>query len=345
MKFDFNNPDTSIKLRNLVNYFEGKAVVKKTNAHNYARAIRLEEAMSVIYSKENIYDKVYKLGQIYESAIEILIEFKDLEKYKDDERIMPIRDRVRWVASIYRGIENRHLFDAVNYYHDNKEFFEDYSCASYFVKSYVKDVDSYNTKKFLDKAGLNKLEFDRFLKVVDELDADLYSEYLKKADENSLVRKSIVIEKINNLKEGITTGYNKDGEEFDAIDVLKNVPFYEIDQANEIIKDFELKNASTIDMKMKKVLEAVCPEEKDLIWKTLVKYKLNNGGSSLNENETLNTNFIDGNGRELTMDDKHNILNFIKDNELPELWQSFIIVKQKYLEGTLKKNKTLKKDI
>lgn len=350
MNFDMKDKDRSTKIKDLISYFNSDEK-KDLNDTKYARAIKLEKMINIYNSDLIDIRKLVEMQSVYSNCNKFIVQFKDLERYSDDAVVGYYVDMVEKIGKCYEELEQKHKESAKELIElENNGFFEFYYCACDFVLEYVNFNDSPYFTDYLKKAQINEVTFNNFLDIVCYFNADLYKKYEEKQKYNKDIIKCTTMEKMNRLRNGIINGVNEDGEKFDCLDGIKNLPFWTKDIETEVIGLFGLKNASTFSVKLRLFFEKVMPENA----KEVVDYILKNnllGLSStiyspklITEDEIYQTSYSI-NGVPLTTQDKDAIINYMKENEIPFLLRAFNIVKDRYLNNELEltKGKVLKK--
>lgn len=325
-------------VKRFVKFFNGEVEITKENEKEYEKEITLQRIFNIYRSDLTKGEKQYRLCKLFKNSEMFENKYRFLLKYREDEFLRKYVAYVEKIAADYRRLDDNNLRNEIMEAYVIEDYKNDYCFARYHIEGYI-ETSEFEKSKILEKLDIDGAELEYYEKVIEALDKSLYSDYQKKKYNNMLLSNSVLVEKLNNLYEGITTGYIN-GEEFNDIELAKNLPFYGEEDAKEALKNLELKGAPNYSQRLKKVLEYVCPEKKDVIFKYLIGKKLANGDNILKEAEFYRTGYIIG-GREITDNDKDIIVNFIKDNNLPPINFSYRSVIQKHLDGTLKKNKTL----
>lgn len=229
---------------------------------------------------------------------------------------------------------------------EKKGYFEDFANAHECVEKYLNFEESPFLKNFTTTLGIYDGEFWRYVQIISALDPALYFKFAIKYANNKNERKAITIERINNLYSGITTGSLVNGEPFDEIEFFKNLPFYDADTAQEILMDFDLKNASTLDQKLKKLLDAVKPESTRVITSYSYQNKLfsHTNAKTFKRSEIEKDSYYKD-GVKLEDEDKKAILDYIEEENIPPLRVAFSILKNRFFDGKLQidRGKVLKK--
>ena len=189
-------------------------------------------------------EKLIKLSQTlnsniseYNKAMTIFELYKDSEVFRrsyslfvklgaSDPRLDSIREELKNVDYYYNKMKEYerlgYLID-YRYYQKTTDYREIYPYAKYITNQYL-NTNSYNFNDFLECYGLTENAFNFCLEALKELDVDLFNQYQEKhqISENLLLMHNIEIFK--DLYLGITTGYLKDGTEFNAFEFFKRLP-------------------------------------------------------------------------------------------------------------------------
>lgn len=332
MKFDCSQPKNK-RINYLIEYFDGQGK-NSANDVRYTRAAKLE-AMIKIYNSDLIeIEKVKKMSEIYPKASDFIKQFSDIEEYSDDETVGYFANAVKVIGSYYqeqeaKGIKQigKELMEL-----ENSHFFDDYFYACDFVKEYIMYSESPYIQDFLKSVNLKQYQFDRFAMIVMALNEDLYEELIRKEQCNQTLRRLEVMQKVENIKNGVNNGSIRGNEPYDVVEFYKNIPFYDRDSSAEIMEDFDIKKGATVDLRFKSLFEKLEPSYSKSIQYYMTENKLHFGFNEpmLTEKEIRDTKYI-SNGVALTDEDKENMINYMKSNHIPFLIRAFNAVKEKYL--------------
>ena len=162
-----------------------------------------------------------------------------------------------------------------------------------------------------------------------ELDVDLYNKYLDKKNENNRKRFFNNSVTIKNLAVGIRTGLLPNGVKFNLLEFIKRVPFKYSKNFVYAIEDFMLRNNM---------------DEYNTIMNYIVKNKLNLATSfaPLNLKSIYQVKTI-VNGIEITAEDNDLIIEYLKQNDIPVIAKTYILIREKYLNGQIDIEKIKKK--
>ena len=231
MRFDVRE-DSSEKIRNLIEYFNGDKKDKRNT--KYERAVKLEKMINIYENKELIaVRKVAAFGEVYPTSAQFIKQFADLQKYRDDESITYLADITKAIGDYYQELEkNGTKASSIELLGMEKDgYFDNYGKACVVINDYISFNESPFLKDFAKKEKVNEYDFWSYVRIVSELNSGLYEQFAIKYDENRRARKATTIERVNNLYNGITTGKTTNGEDFDEIEFFKNLPFYNAETA------------------------------------------------------------------------------------------------------------------
>lgn len=189
-------------------------------------------------------EKLIKLSQTlnsniseYNKAMTIFELYKDSEVFRrsyslfvklgaSDPRLDSIREELKNVDYYYNKMKEYerlgYLID-YRYYQKTTDYRENYPYAKYIITQYL-NTNSYNFHDFLEDYGLTETTFNICLETLKELDVDLFNQYQEKHQINENILLMHNIEIFKDIYLGITTGYLKDGTEFNAFEFFKRLP-------------------------------------------------------------------------------------------------------------------------
>lgn len=291
----------------------------------------LEDMISIVDSKDNDYlkaEKLYYLFPTVESLQKAYPSFvRFLPFYEGEEKAKIYIDQYAKVKSIYLDYIERGIFQKISEIVDNDSYYQTYKYSKFIVQSFIRWNDSFDA--FYKYFGINEEIFEFCLSVVDELDVDLYKYYHYKINKDKKDVKENYKEIIKDLAFGINNGTLKDGTKFDFLEFLKRVPFI-------LDKEDFIHNLTVFMKKNNK-------DEMSIILKYIKENNMYNPRFfyDISVPAIYQTKIII-NGRELTDADKDFIVNYIKDNNMPFITKTYMLVREKYLNGELKNNKVKK---
>lgn len=282
-------------------------------------------------------EKLIKLSQTlnsniseYNKAMTIFELYKDSEVFRrsyslfvklgaSDPRLDSIREELKNVDYYYNKMKEYerlgYLID-YRYYQKTTDYRENYPYAKYITNQYL-NTNSYNFNDFLEEYGLTETAFNFCLETLKELDVDLFNQYQEKLQisENLLLMHNIEIFK--DLSIGITTGYLKDGTEFNAFEFFKRLPISSNGALyTNLTKYFVHNKIEGINL----ILNYVCRNNFQVaeVTKTLDSEQILN---SYNNNPTLDINAI------------RIILTYLQQNNIPINKITYNYAKNMYLNN------------
>ena len=336
-KRSIKSKDKNFKKERLIEYFSSKDRVDVTDP-NYKLAIKLDKMIAVYYSKLNDLEKYLVFKELFNSRDSFLNDYRIL-KGDQTSIVEYFNNYVKVISEFVKNMENNLSSEKEKEYKRYKEngYIDDYNYASGYVNLYINYKESPYLYKFLKTVGLLESDFKRFVNIVYELDEDLYKKYTEKEINNKNSRLCDVITKMDNF---YGMYMNKD-EEFNRVEFYRNLPFIDMESSNEIVSDFKLKKLSNVDQRLKALIEHFYPEEVRNMTKFIYDNNLiTKEFKKITEKEIENTNYII-NDVVLTKDMKDEIIDYMKENDIPFLVVAFNAVRDKYLNEGLNKGKKL----
>lgn len=264
-----------------------------------------------------------------------------------------------YMCGEYEGLSN----DKVMLYNENNmisnlkyimkidDLLINYNYAEYIIKAYLTMHNSHIDNFFFNDMNVSEEIFNYCVKIVKQLNPNLYHEYELKKVENIKKRYD---ERINSLKEianGIKTGKLSDGTSFDILQFWKLVPFkyfhglqMELHEYKKYVNPaISQLPTSSFYHDIRNFITVALPEEKD----TILKYMCKHEAFSFNYitlNEMIdNQRTVISQQREMPtgelvdidfgIDDIINIFKYINYHKLPSLTQVYSEVKERYING------------
>ena len=164
---------------------------------------------------------LYKDSEVFRRSYSLFIKLG-----ASDPRLDSIREELKNVDYYYNKIKEYerlgYLID-YRYYQKTTDYRENYPYAKYIITQYL-NANSYNFHDFLEDYGLTETTFNICLETLKELDVDLFNQYQEKHQINENILLMHNIEIFKDIYLGITTGYLKDGTEFNRVEfsITKN---------------------------------------------------------------------------------------------------------------------------
>ena len=331
------NEFSSEKLSSFVEYFDNKDKVDRTNP-KYAVAMKFEKMMEVFKSELIEIRKVKKMSEIFPKAAEFAKQYAFLEKLTGNEDYECFAQMAEAISEYYQTREENGIKDRAKELMELEEnhYFDDYRYAYDFVMEYICYDESPYLHDFLEKTGLRKSMFERFVDIIKVLNPSLYEDYLDKAAMNKNLRCLATFQKVANIRDGVTKGMTTDGRTFDEIEFFKNLPFFDKESSDEVLEDFKIPKTAMMDRRLKTLFQRLEPHTFDDIMKYIYENGLRFGesGYSITEKEIRSTKYFVA-GREITDSDKDCMITYMKENKIPFLAKAFALVKDRYLNEGL----------
>ena len=188
----------------------------------------------------------------------------------------------------------------------------------------------YSINDYCLKYNIKKEKFDEYLKLIEENDIELYNKYSAKQEFKRNQRYAKLCEKNKKIVELIKNGIEEDGKirEFDLLDYYNNT--------KSSLNDFMTS------------LNGLLTTEEYRIIKTFISKNQNDKGlTPFNINQLYNTktvvgvNFdekgkiIEGSGREITKEEKQNIISYLNSRQIPITKITYNIAFRRWLSGNL----------
>ena len=344
MQFNREAEDASVSIMNFIDYFEGNVKVTSRNKDTYEKEIKLEKLIEIYESDLINIRKIYAITNLFKNSEKLRSAYRKLERYRDDEFIKPYYDMIDNVAGFLERAEKAGLVEISRDLIAQEQYMEDYNYAVYYMEKYLHSKRIFKSD-FLKDEQITGKTFDYLAGIVDEYNPMLSTYYREKNNENYRERRYRTRCSFNEMYRGITTGKTRFGHDFTLLEFAMLYPFKNIDTLNELIEDFGATKGSNIDIKTKNLIRKVVPEKADTIIKYMVDNKMYlNGYNPMTERDIRNTRMIIGD-REVTEEDKDDIIRFMNYHEMPYYPKVFNLVRDRQLsEGLYPKDvKSLKK--
>lgn len=206
-----------------IHYTPYKCTPEELNVRK-EKLIKLSQALNSNlseYNKAMIVFGLYKDSEVFRRSYSLFIKLG-----ASDPRLDSIREELKNVDYYYNKIKEYerlgYLID-YRYYQKTTDYRENYPYAKYIITQYL-NANSYNFHDFLENYGLTETTFNICLETLKELDVDLFNQYQEKHQINENILLMHNIEIFKDIYLGITTGYLKDGTEFNAFEFFKRLP-------------------------------------------------------------------------------------------------------------------------
>ena len=259
-------------------------------------ALRLKKINSVfeiMNSEAKDYAKVEQLLSLFKSAEEFRKSYALFNKYGKN---------VRYVLGI-------------------QDYLQNYKYAKFAIGHYIESSESYKESEFLSELGLDKDTFNFCVSTIEELDVDLYRQFLEKKEINNKIRCVKNAETITNLANGINTGILSNGTQFDLLEFTKRIPFKKSNNFTVVLIDFMKRNN---------------PQDMN----TIIRYIYGNGLNTPSAFAPLDlkgiyTTKTTINGVEITNTDNDIIIDYLTVNNIPLIHKTYVLARTKYLNGEI----------
>lgn len=202
-----------------------------------------------------------------------------------------------------------------------------------------KDIDK---KDFCKEKNISNETFENYLKIMKKENKPIYDLYIKKAFLINKKKEQELIKKIPEIIELLKEGNNK---KFNLLEyyLMTNIP---IKRFEEICKE-EIKNKNLDQIDYAKYISKFITKNKNKKEYTEkeINTLLTNERNIIDFKTDENGNFIEGTGRELTLEEKEEIITFLKENNVPITRTTFnlaIANYNKYIPKEKEKVKCLK---
>lgn len=326
------------------------AYIYKNTPLQFAEKINnLKKIVKIIESDNNDYEKAMLIKDIYKSKKDFDQAYHLMLKFgQDDARVNIYFDTINKISNLLEYYEDKDILGSAIYVSKMEDRFIYYDYAKFVIDTYV-NTDSYNTRQFFESLGIDEKIFKYCIRIIEELNIDLYNAYLKKKEDNKIRRYEANIYTFKNIANGIKTGYLFDGEEFDLITFWKIVPFKYSDGIETEFREFKQINPnirSTVPgnflTKINTFVRAAVPEVLDTITNYLGVNNIRN--YQYVSEEQLRVMYSGAtisymkDGEVVTVDAKEEldiVVKYLRVNHLPFLAQIIKIIQTKYRSGEI----------
>lgn len=329
-KYETTDFKKAVILKRVLSYYEkyGQLGYMKTHYTPYKctpeeldiRKEKLIKLSQTLNSNISEYNKAMTIFELYKDSEVFRRSYSLFIKHGASDPILDsIREELKNVDYYYNKMKEYerlgYLID-YRYYQKTTDYREIYPYAKYITNQYL-NTNSYNFNDFLECYGLTETAFNFCLEILKELDVDLFNQYQEKhqISENLLLMHNIEIFK--DLSLGITTGYLKDGTEFNAFEFFKRLPISSNGALYTNLKKYFVHNKiEGINL----ILNYVCRNNFQVteVTKTLDSEQILN---SYNNNPTLDINAI------------RIILTYLQQNNIPINKITYNYAKNMYLNN------------
>lgn len=289
------------------------------------RLSKINLVFEIINSDDKDYNKVEQLLSLFKSTEEFRKSYALFNKFgKKDERLSSARealDNFDLLYAKFKEYETKGIVDDVRYILSIQDYLQNYEYAKFIIEHYIESSESYKENEFLSELGLDKDTFNFCIQTIEELDVDLYRQFLEKKELNNKIRCVKNAETITNLANGINTGILSDGTQFDLLEFTKRIPFKKSNNFVSTLIDFMKRNN---------------PQDMN----TIVKYIYSNGLNTPDAFAPLDMKGIYQvkttiNGVEITNADNDIIIDYLRVNNIPLIHKTYVLARTKYLNGEI----------
>ena len=289
------------------------------------RLSKINLVFEIINSDDKDYNKVEQLLSLFKSTEEFRKSYALFNKFgKKDERLSSARealDNFDLLYAKFKEYETKGIVDDVRYILSIQDYLQNYEYAKFIIEHYIESSESYKESEFLTELGLDKDTFNFCIQTIEELDVDLYRQFLEKKELNNKIRCVKNAETITNLANGINTGILSDGTQFDLLEFTKRIPFKKSNNFVSTLIDFMKRNN---------------PQDMN----TIVKYIYSNGLNTPDAFAPLDMKGIYQvkttiNGVEITNADNDIIIDYLRVNNIPLIHKTYVLARAKYLNGEI----------
>ncbi len=341
MEIDKSNI-TNKRVADMLNYINDRESLNGYDRKHNA-IYNLEEAYKIYQSDLIEIRKVNELRKIYKTADEVRKKFSCLDRYKELEDTQGVYQVAKIIYDYLKKEEEKNIPEIAKEILEKEElgYFDQYHAACQLVELYLDYNDSVYLSDFCNEYKISEQSLMSYVDIVRYFNSELYDKFLEKYRINREERKITTINKYETLVKGIT----EEKENFDKLEVFKNLPFYNEDNSREVLNDFNLKGATNVDKRLKIFFDSIDSSKTIKIMHYLYENSIINSNIvSITPKDIYETKYII-NEMELTNEDKTAIIKYMKENKIPFIVKAFNEVRSRYLDGTLdnKKEKILKK--
>lgn len=306
---------------------------------------KLFEMLSDINLDEQ--DKIIEILNKVDSSI--LSKFKNkiadyviLYRKNEPNLVKDLGDKINFYSQVKKN-EKADALKIAKFEEDKKNL----DVARDFINSYI-DSDCNSKEQFCNSVKLPILEFNKYLKIVENFDPDMFKLYREKSKGNTSRHYNLLIKDVKNVIDSLSD----DG--FNLVDyyMLTNSHFDSLNDFWKICKDAKSKNIiSNKDFTgVKRFLD------KNGLYDSISRqYNM----KEININQIMNTdnvigmksdkygNIIEGSGHVVTDEEKKLAIKFLSDNNIPISHKTYSIARDKVLsekeDSKFTNNKSKKK--
>lgn len=194
--------------------------------------------------------------------------------------------------------------------------------------------DNINKTAFCQKNNIDLKLFDDCVNLLNEYNKELYLKYKEKINEQQSNRYAIISENIKRIAECIKTGIVEENNvvrDFDILDYysMTKLSFEELEKLSKpILNNDELRCIKTFITKNKNI-KPLGPKgiEEIMSQKNIIGVEKDDRG-----------NIIEGTGREITTEEKQQIINYLNQNSIPLNTKTYRVALRRYIDNKLFEN-------
>jgi len=329
---NFNREDymSSQEIKDFISYFNGEVKITSKNKERFIKEINLEKAINIFESNMLIMRKIYELTRIYKNSEAIKKAFLKLQKYRDDEFLKDYCEKIEEISEYLKEAEDKDLILTSEFLIENEQTFNYYDEVEGLIDRYIKSDKDF-LSDFLADEDISRENLEYCKEIIQEYDPFKALLVEEKELERSRNRRYEARKNIRDIYSGITTGKTRSYLKFDELECYNHLPFKNINQLNELIQDFGVKNAPSAELKFKNLLNGIEPDKAQTILKYFIDNKIiinNEKRTSIKEIEKEN---VIVNGIRLTEDDKKVMVRYIDVRQTPLYTRAIKLLRDKVL--------------
>ncbi len=334
MKFDETVAMPCQSAKTFIEFFSEKVPITNRNRANYERELKFNELITIYESEKSKTEKLVAFTEVFESSDKLRIALRKIARYQDDERIQSHYDKLDRIACFIEDAEDKGLVEYSKRLIAHQNYMDNLPKAIHYMEQYLHS-DKIFRKDILKDIGLTEATFNFFEEIIEKYVPVLKTYYEEKNAADSRERRYRTRRGVNDIYNGIVTGKTRYGDEFTPLECFMLLPFKNTENLDEILADFNIKKGSNVDIKMKNLFKGLVPDKADTIIKYFIQNKIFlNHAVPMTEKDIRDTRMI-VKDREVTDEDKENIIKFMNYHEIPYTPRAFNLVRDRQLAGEL----------
>ena len=311
------------------------------------KANKLKRIVEIICSNLEDFDKAYQLYGIYKSASLFKSAYSVIyRRERDNELFKGNIEYYDTICNLYSNYEALGYFEAASVIKKIEKYLINYHIAVNIINSYMLLDFNYDFLRFLIENNITENEFKFYLKTIEVLNPKLYKQYQDKYEENMKKRYLDCIERCKNVANGIRTGYLLDGSKFDILDYWRLMPFKDRSGTDFFeCKCFhdDLKYSPTWLNRIYNFAKLTISDDAQVIYDYARENNLwkSNKATELDLKRLfakiiIQKKIVIGKKEydivtELSLKDFNDIIDYMKNNDIPLMIESFLLVFNKYV--------------